>query len=489
MWHRQEVMKIHYAPALALLLIAAACGDDPDASGPPVLVVTGSAMNAPSASADMAAGASESKMWAPWRMNFVAGADLPALDSDARSYSISAGSFSVDDVAAIASTFGVTGDVVELDASVGGGWRMGSEDGSTDAFWVFGTMGYWSYMPKWDESMMSRGCAIASSPDGTVSSEPVDCASPQPPANVPSEDEARSLFATMVADMGLDADDMVLESYADEWSASVYGYLKIGGVRSPLSVGVGFGAEGAVTYVNGFLGEVVEGASYPRIGTAAALERLNSESANNAVLRGGVAVDDMVVTSGVALGGSSVDVVAPDTVVPVTSSDVVGAPIDATMPIDATLPTIPTDIPVEVHDVNIVAVEEELVMLYGQDESIYLVPGYAFIAAEDENGYASRYTVSALPDEYVQQADPVAIEPAVAEPAVDPGSEVSISDAAAAELVGLTESGAIETAKANGWESRVVSRDGVDLAVTMDYRMDRVNLTVVDDVVTASKVG
>jgi hypothetical protein len=59
----------------------------------------------------------------------------------------------------------------------------------------------------------------------------------------------------------------------------------------------------------------------------------------------------------------------------------------------------------------------------------------------------------------------------------------------AATLVGLSESEAVDTAKANGWESRVVSRDGEALAVTMDYRMDRVNLTIVDGVVTKSAVG
>jgi len=483
-------MKHRHVPSLtlalfaALGLIAAACGDDPDASGPPVLVVTGSSGGAPNASADMAAGASESKMWAPYQMRFVAGADLPALDSDAKSYSLSAGSYSADDVTAIASVFGVSGDVVELGADVGGGYRIGSEDGSTDSLWASGdASGYWYFSPKYDESMMSRGCAIGASPDGTVSSEPVECVTPEPPANVPSEDEARSLFATMVSDMGLDADDMVLETYADEWSANVYGYLLIDGVRSPLTVNVGFGSEGAVTWASGFLGEVVRGADYPRIGTAAALERLNSEYANP-MLRGGVAVDDIAVSSGVAETTASAETATPDTVVPVPSSD---APVE-TIPVDMPIETVP----VEVQEESIVAVEEELVMLYGQDGSIYLVPGYAFIAVEDEYGYNPRYTVSALPDEYVQQAEPIAVEPGVIEPAIEPAvdpSDAMIADVDAAALVGSSEAEATEAAKSKGWDVRVVSRDGEDFPVTMDYRGDRVNLTIVDDVVTASTVG
>jgi len=477
---------------VAFGLIATSCGDDPDASGPPVLVVSGSGMNAPSASADMAAGASESKMWAPWRMNFVAGADLPALDSDAASYSISVGSFSAEDIADVAAAFGVTGEVVELDANIGGGYRIGSEDGSADSFWVSGdAMGYWSYSPKWDESMMSRGCAVAPSIGSDVVGEtvttepaPIECETPQPPANVPSEDEALAMFETLMSELNLNADDMVLETYADEWSANVYGYLLIDGVRSPLTVNVGFGAEGAVTWASGFLGEVVRGADYPRIGTAAALERLNSDYANP-MLRGGVAVDDIAVSSGVAETTASADAATSDTVVPVPvpSSD---APVETT-PVDMPIETVP----VEVQEVSIVAVEEELVMLYGQDGSIYLVPGYAFIAVEDEYGYTPRYTVSALPDEYVQQADPIDVspEPAVEEPVPSDPVVTELAVADAETLVGLSESEALDTAKANGWDARVVSRDGEDFAITMDYRADRVNLTVVDDVVTASTVG
>lgn len=464
-------------------LILTACGDDPDASGPPILLVTGSGVAAPNASADATAGAAESKMWAPVQMNFVAGADLPALDSDAASYSMSVGSFTADDVAALAAAFGVSGDVVELGSDVGGGYRVGSDDGSTDSFWVSGdAMGYWSFSPRWDEQAATGGCAIASSPDGTVSTEPVDCATPEPPANVPSQDEARALFSSIVSDLNMNVDDMQLESYADAWGASVYGYLEIDGVRSPLTVSVGFGAEGALTFASGFLGEVVRGADYPRIGTAAALERLNAQF-TNPMLRGGVAMGaNDVAISEVATAGTTAEASATDvTVEGVPTTDVMVDEVPQ------------TDVPLEVQDISIVAVEEELVMLYAQDGSIYLVPGYAFIAAEDEYGYTPRYTVSAIPDEYVQQVDPidVTIEPAV-EPAVDPAvgsSDVVIADADAQALVGATEAEATEAAKSKGWDVRVVSRDGEDFAVTMDYRMDRVNLTVVDDVVTAASVG
>lgn len=493
MWHRLITMKLRYAPILALLLIAPACGDDPDASGPPILVVNGSGVSAPTASADAAAGVAESKMMAPWRMNFVAGADLPSLDSDAQAYEMKPGSFSADDVATLGALLGIDGAVEEIPADQGGGYRMGADDGSTDTLWVSGdATGYWSYSPKWNESASTVSCAPS---DGTT--EPLPCEIPEPPANVPSEDEARRLFADFMGELGIDPADLVLETYVDKWNASIYGYLKIDGVRSPMSVSVSYGAEGALSWASGFLGTVEPAATYPRIGTAAALERLNTDYANP-MLRGGIAIDAPVAATSSVASSSSGSAVAADGGVEVTPdtsvSDVIPVPetIAPDQPIDTTVivDTIPVDIPVEVQDVTIVSVEEELIMLYSIDGSVYLVPGYAFIAEADEYGYQGRYTVSALPDEYIQQSEPVAVEPAVIEPAVDPVVDpTAITDQAAAALVGLSESEAVDTAKANGWESRVVSRDGEALAVTTDYRMDRVNLTIVDGVVTKSAVG
>lgn len=489
MWHRQRVMKIRYAPALALLLIAAACGDDPDASGPPVFIVAAGGNAAPSASGDMAAGVSESKMMPIWSRKLVAGVDLPALDSSARAYSMSPGTVSVDDVATLGAALGVDGDVTTLSVEQGGGYHMGADDGSTSSLWVSGDpTGYWSYSPSWSASTSVACPPVASdaSDDGSVSS--VGCAAPEPPTNVPSADEARDAFTELVGSWGIDTGNLVIETWADAWGANVYGYLKIDGVRSPLTVSVSFGSDAAITYASGFLGEVVEGAEYPRIGTTAALERLNLQQYVYPMMRGGIAVGAQVA---VAAGVESATVTA-DTVVPTAETLPVAVEPTGDITVD-TMVAPPVDTtPVEVEEVRVVGVEEELMMLYGADGSVYLVPAYTFLGEADDTGYQARYTVSALPDEYVQQADPVAIEPAVVDPLVDPmdpGSDVTISDAAAAELVGLSESGAIEAAKANGWESRVVSRDGVDLAVTMDYRMDRVNLTIVDDVVTASKVG
>jgi hypothetical protein len=53
----------------------------------------------------------------------------------------------------------------------------------------------------------------------------------------------------------------------------------------------------------------------------------------------------------------------------------------------------------------------------------------------------------------------------------------------------MSEAEATKTAEAKGLTVRVGSRDGEDFALTMDYRTDRVTLTVVADKVTAATPG
>ena len=487
-------------PAFAVfaLFAVSSCGDDPDASGPPILVLSaadagGWSASAPAAS-DMstAEGMDEKMMWG-FQQNFTAAVDLPALDSDAPSYTLTAGDASTDSMNALKTAFGVTKDFVAQDVNQGGGYLSGNYDGTTPTLYVSSdAMHYWSYSPAWDQSSMSSsGCVMVDPPIAsdaptidpaapTIAPDGGVCAEPVAPENVPTKAEAEALFAKTISALGVKSNNLILDSYADEWSASVTGYLKIDGVRSPLSWSIGYGADAAITWASGVFADVQDGASYPRIGTAAAIERLNSQQAGNwggPMVRGGVAYDTAVAS----------DVEAAVTTEP-ASSDVVAETYPVT---DAPAP--------EIQEVSIVGVEEELVTLYGADGSIYLVPGYTFIAAEDEYGYAGRYTVSALPDEYMQVTDAVdavpatdvpvsdtAVAPAV-DPAVDP--DMSVAQDVAKSVLGMSEAEATKTAEAKGLSVRVGSRDGEDFPLTMDYRTDRVTLTVIADKVTAATPG
>ena len=511
-------MKKILVPALTVfaLFAVSSCGDDPDAAAPPVLVLSaanggGWSASAPAAS-DMssAEGMDEKMMWG-YQQHFTAGTDLPALDSDAPSYTLAAGDVSTDSLNALKAAFGVTKDFVAQDVNQGGGYLSGNYDGTTATLYVSSdAMHYWSYSPAWDQaSMSSEPCIIDSDTTYVPTSDvpaPIAeiCAEPAAPENVPTKAEAEALFAATATALGLNTDDLILDSYADEWGANVTGYVKIDEVRSPLTWSIGYGANAEISWASGVLADVQAGASYPRIGTTAGLERLNSQQTGmwgGPMVRGGIAYDAPMASSAGVASGSAVEVTpstdvpieATAATIPVPNSDVV-----ATDEIVTDAPTVDAPAPV-VQEVSIVSVEEELVTLYGADGSIYLVPGYTFIAAEDENGYAGRYTVSALPDEYMHVTDAVdavpatdvpvpdtAVAPAV-DPAVDP--DMSVAQDVADSVLGMSEVEATKTAEAKGLSVRVGSRDGEDFPLTMDYRTDRVTLTVVAGIVTAVTPG
>jgi heat shock protein HslJ len=63
------------------------------------------------------------------------------------------------------------------------------------------------------------------------------------------------------------------------------------------------------------------------------------------------------------------------------------------------------------------------------------------------------------------------------------------AEALAASVIGLTEAEAQRTVEEAGYSFRVVSRDGVGLAITEDYSVTRINVSVVADRVTDSYVG
>jgi hypothetical protein len=349
-----------------------------------------------------------------------------------------------------------------------------------------------------------------------------------PPENVPSKSEAEDLFLSLAADLGWSEKDLILETWADEWSAGVTGYVKIDGVRSSLIINASFGENGRVTYAGGFLAEPEKLADYPQIGTSAALDRLREQYSGSwgpYRMGEGMPVDDVAVAEpgSVSEGESDVvvstepPVVESTTTVPTTeptddTTTPTEAPIDSTVdtvPVDDTTPaettvvddTVPVEdtLPVETITVTIEAVEQEYVFLWGVDGETYLVPGYAFIAAEDEWGYVPRYIVASIPDEFMDEVAPDMMPP-VAEPM--PSEEVPIEGTPSGEspsgevtqemadsLVGMSEADATKTAEGNGWQVRIAARDGETFPLTMDYRADRVNLTIVDGAVTEVLIG
>ncbi len=519
-------MKKIIVPALTVFtLFAVACGDDPDASGPPILRIAGGVSSDRNSADSSLTGAPESsgdKMMWMGQQHFTAVGDLPSLDTDAPSYVISASDVAKRDLNSLLKVFSIKDEFVAQDANMGGGFLAGEYNtGDSPTMYVSAdAMHYWSYQAPWSRSMTDVGCAIPPVAEGdTVPSvePPVSegsteagvepCSVPTPPENVPSAAQAEDLFDQMLKDLGLKPKDFITESYADEWNASVTGYLTIDGVRTSLSWSASYGADAELVWASGVLAEVTQAADYPRIGTAQGIERLNNDQQygwGGPMARGGIAYDDMAVKSQGApralaqgiepvseeLIGVTVDT-APETLAGTvdTQPETLEGTVDS--------PPIAQEMPVI--EIEIVAVEEELLSLYGEDGLIYLVPGYAFLAAE-ESGWTPRYMVSALPDEFIEEANTDSVDlptPDVTETPVpetiDPSNPVvdepNITQEAADTLLAMTEDEATKTAADNGWEVRVGQRDDEMFALTEDWRAIRVTLTIVADEVTKVDVG
>jgi hypothetical protein len=59
----------------------------------------------------------------------------------------------------------------------------------------------------------------------------------------------------------------------------------------------------------------------------------------------------------------------------------------------------------------------------------------------------------------------------------------------ATQLIGMTEKAAEVCAAANSWMFRVGERDGEQFPVTMDYRSNRVTVSVVSGTISAVAIG
>ena len=472
----------------------------PDASGPPILRITGEASGSDRSADSSLAGAPESsgdKMMWMGQQHFTAVSDLPSLDSDAPSYVISASDIAKGDLNSLREVFSLKDEFVAQDANMGGGFLAGDYNTSVSPTMYVSADAthYWSYQAPWSRSMTEVGCAPVAEGDTVTSVEP--CSTPTPPENVPSAAQAEELFEQMLKDLGLKPKDFITESYADEWNANVTGYLTIDGVRTSLSWSASYGADAELVWASGVLAEVTQVADYPRIGTAEGIERLNNDQQygwGGPMARGGIGLDDTAVQSQGAPRALA------QGIEPV-SEEFIGVTI-GTEPetLEGTVDSPPVAQEMPVIESEIVAVEEELLSLYGEDGSIYLVPGYAFLAAE-ELGWTPRYMVSALPDEFIEEANTDSVDLPTPDVTEAPGSEtidpsdpvvdaeIEITQEAADILLAMSEGDATKMAANNGWGVRVGQRDDEMFALTEDYRLDRVTLTIMADQVTKVDVG
>lgn len=509
--------------SLVVLFGAAACGD-PNANTssagttvittapakPPVIHLAGGGFRSASGGAAPAAAesASDSKM-AIWGVTeFVYDGEIPALDGLAPSWYFPSGQQPDQArVAALAKALGVEGDVRSLPDDQGGGWAVGPEDYSGPVLTIGsdGLLSWW--LSGTPASISARpGCVIAESSGGAIepaagegvagssgtatepgiatpdTALPVDkvdpavdpeCAEPQPPANVPTADEALAKAKELFTSWGYDLTSYEFDApYADEWSASVTASLIIDGMRAPITLSIGFGENGSISWASGSLATPQPGADYPTIGAVAGFDRLKEQQNQYMALDTGIA-------KGAPDAAVSEPAIAP-ICEPAVSTDV------------ASDCAIPNPEPVTV---TLNSVKRDLTMLWDADNTIWLLPAYSFGSSD-----GGIYTVLAVDDAYIEQeeapatTDPAVIVPdtAVAPPApsvaCQPLPEITEPlapiEQIADSVVGYCLADAQKLAENFGYTIRVVREDGVDQAVTDDLREDRINVAVENGAVT-----
>jgi hypothetical protein len=475
---------------------------------------------------------------------YEAGPDLPALPTNTTGYQFPPGAaVDANRVVELAAALGVEGEPVP-----GGGaqvdglsWRVGPDDGSAPMLTV-GADPQLSvnYSQAWSDAT-TVGCADATegrgAPGGVPDiAAPVDpatsdagaddtgttgdaepapskptpvttvvvpvgppCEEPEPPADVPTADEAETLAGDVLEAIGLDPADFEFETYADEWAASVTAWSQLDGVRSPITWGFGFGENAELQWMNGTLATPVATGPYPLIGLDEALERL--EEQNGWMGRGGVFMDDVAVGADPASSGAvespaeaPVEVTVPDESVPqqgettppdslpvVEPLPVETVPVDSvpveTVPVDSVpVDSVPVEVPTEV--ATLVDVRADLWWAWDDDGSVWLLPAYTFTDTEGRV-----FTVAAVTDEFLIIADPVLVDPMPLPTPVEPPVDVVEPDTSA--IIGLGIDDATTTLEGQGFTLRVVIEDGEALAVTEDFSTSRVNVEVADGVVVA----
>lgn len=265
-------------------------GSSPTTSGLPAPQVieiaggraAGTASGTAAPAADAATEGMSTKMMAAY-LTYVFQGEAPDLTAPAASWTFPTGVTATDEqLRALADAFGVAGDPQDVPADLGGGRVIGDTgyEGPSVTVGTDALLSWW-YNPGSGAVPTAEPCSYY--PPGDPMADPATadlplCEEPQPPANVPDQQQAEAKAKELFTSLGLDLAQWSFDTYADEWGAYVTASYVIDGVTTSLSASVGYGAEGAITWAGGFLATPQRGADYPRIGVDAAVQRLNDQT-------------------------------------------------------------------------------------------------------------------------------------------------------------------------------------------------------------------
>ena len=446
---------------VALIVGLSACGSvaktsAPTTIAPKVIVVGANAGNGGEGTASLAsvADAPASTKMMVRNVTYKYDGDAADLTAPAGSWFFAPGAEPTSaQISTVAKLLGVAGQAQRMAPDQGGGWLVGPQDHSGATLAITGdAMSSWYYSPAQMSIKVAVSCAGVAmpgiepgidpatpappnsppsspapdpatpttktdmtAPEATAPDFPV-CDQPQPPANVPTTEQAKAKAIEFFAALRLDLGSYDLEAYADQWSANVMAYLKLDGIRTNVSRSVGYGADGAITWASGFLATATRGGDYPRIGVQAAVQRLNAQ--NGVWMRGVPGKMGMMTaqggiesgsgttqapplpptplgTSGGGIAGGGIAGGAPtgidDTGIATTGDTMVAAPPQQC---DVAVDCAPVDASVTVTLTN---AKPSLEQLWAQDGTIWLMPGYSFDSSD-----GGTYSVIAVEDIYIQ---------------------------------------------------------------------------------------
>ena len=443
--NRRSMKRVTMTVALvAIGAVLAACGSATTARGPARIKLTGSASAVPGASAvsggvataaskraanDTASEASAAapaigRPFAP--TVYEVRGTLPALDGDAQAWHYPARSkIAANQVSALAKAFGLTSPVTTVPEDQGGGWRVGTSDGSGPSVTVSAdATGSWSYFGGGDLAVSAVGCATplpapgagtddTAAPTKDLLGECPALAPPTPPVGVPNEPDAKAKAIALAKTLGIEVDAADVESFGDEYARSVNLYGRLGSVRNPVGLSIGYGAEGRITYASGSLVAPVKADRYPRIGTAAAVDALKAGQVGwfggpaMETAAGGVTAKGVATGAGVAVAGSSGPAIeAGGNAVQATPAPPAPAPDESAPELTCgaadACTTVPAPTPIEVTPrvVGITGASEALLEVFGADGEIWLLPAYDLTT--DDGGVV----VPAIDQSYVEILTP-----------------------------------------------------------------------------------
>lgn len=425
--------------AVVSTLSLSACGD----SGPVVLALASSQRDSGEnrAATDSAA---DVPQFTGMTVDYQVVNDLDAMPAEAQAWSVSSYGEAMRETQRLADAFGMD---AKAKRSEDDKYVFIAEDPDTQSsVWLWNHLaigGWWSYThTSASTTSSSPGCAPddrACLADGV----------PSVPTNLISEDEAVQRSKDYLTQAKLTADDYVFSAVRTDWSTEVTGVVQVEKVLTNVSVNFSYGQDGMLLFASGPIMTVSRADMYPLVTVEKALERLSLPQYG---FFGGAAR----IASDVAVSDSS------------TSND---------------QSVIPLTIPIT--DVRLTLMESNL-----SNGTHMLLPAFTF-----SNGDGDVGTVLAVSEQFIvfpnidpSPVDPGGIEPGEPEPA--PGEVVQeLTQESADSLIGLTEDEATKVAAERGWVVRVAMRDGEPFMLTMDYRQDRVNLTVEKNSVTSVQIG